>query len=198
MAFLSTKQKFIKRFFDVTLALSILPILIIPIFFFWIIAGIATNQNGFFTQTRVGQFGKPFNIYKIRSLKDKYHKDIFEMQKNETYFGSWLRKTKLDEIPQIFNVLLGNMSFVGPRPDILGYADKLAEDDRVILSIKPGITGPATLKYKNEDLILKNQKYPKNYNDTVIWPDKVRLNKMYVKNYTFKKDLMYLYQSIFG
>jgi len=197
VAFLSTKQKFIKRFFDVALALFILPILIIPIFFFWIIAGISTNQNGFFTQTRVGQFGKPFNIYKIRSLKGKYHKDIFEMQKNETYFGSWLRKTKFDEIPQIFNVLIGNMSFVGPRPDVLGYADKLVGDDRVILSLKPGITGPATLKYKYEDSILREQKDPKNYNDTVIWPDKVRLNKMYLKNYTFKKDLMYLYQSIF-
>ena len=121
-----------------------------------------------------------------------------EIKKNETFFGSWIRRTKLDELPQIINVINGTMSWVGPRPDILGYADRLTGEDRIILNIKPGITGPATIKYSNEDRILLEENNPSKYNDEVIWPDKVRINKEYVKNWSLWKDIGYLFASVLG
>jgi len=90
------------------------------------------------------------------------------------------------------------MSFVGPRPDVEGYADKLEGEDRLVLNIRPGITGPASLKYKNEEEILSKQSNPKEYNDTVIWPDKVRINKEYIKNWSLKKDIEYIIKTIVG
>lgn len=115
-----------------------------------------------------------------------------------TNMGRFLRKTKLDELPQLWNVLVGEMSFVGPRPDVQGYADQLKGEDRIILSVKPGITGPASLAYKNEEELLAQQNNPKAYNDTVIWPDKVRLNKIYVEHYNLKKDIYYIFKTVFG
>lgn len=194
---LTQKQKITKRGFDIVLSLLVLPIILIPLIFFWVLATLSTNQNGWFVQIRIGQHGKPFSFYKLRTLKGSNHKDINAIKAQETSVGRWLRKTKLDEIPQLFNVLKGDMSWVGPRPDIPGYADALQEEDKIILSIKPGITGPATIKYKDEDVLLLQQSNPLTYNDTVIWPDKVRINKEYVKNYSFKKDLGYLWQSFF-
>lgn len=114
-----------------------------------------------------------------------------------TRLGRFFRKTKLDELPQLIHVLLGQMSFVGPRPDVPGFADNLSGDDRIILSVRPGITGPATLKYRNEESILAGQDDPERYNDEVIFPDKVRLNKEYVENYSFRKDIKYIWQTIF-
>ena len=108
------------------------------------------------------------------------------------------RKYKIDELPQLINVLKGDMSFVGPRPDVPGYADKLEGEDRIILSIKPGITGPATLKYKNEEEILANVDDPVKYNNQVIWPDKVKINKEYIKNWSLKKDIEYILKTIKG
>ena len=109
-----------------------------------------------------------------------------------------MRKTKLDELPQLFNVLKGDMSWVGPRPDIPGYADRLEGDDRNILALKPGITGPATLKYKQEDRILLAQENPLHYNDTVIWPDKVQLNLKYLNDWSLSKDIGYIVRSFTG
>jgi len=195
---LSKKQAFIKRFFDVVLALFLLPFLLIPLFLLWLAATISTNKNGLFTQQRIGKAGAPFTFYKLRSLRGKDHADLFEMKQHVTPFGAWLRRSKLDELPQLFNVLKGDMSFVGPRPDIPGYADVLTGDDRIILMVRPGITGPATLKYKNEESLLVQQKDSKSYNDTVIWPDKVKINKQYVQNWSFAKDLVYLWKSVFG
>ena len=111
--------------------------------------------------------------------------------------GKTLRKYHLDELPQLLNVLIGDMSIVGPRPDVAGYADLLQGDDRIILSVRPGITGPATLKFKNEDVLLSQQPDPKKYNDTIIWPEKVRLNKEYVKNWSFLGDLNFIFKTIF-
>ena len=111
--------------------------------------------------------------------------------------GSIFRKYKLDELPQILNILSGNMSFVGPRPDVPGYADCLQGEDRIVLKLKPGITGPASIKYKNEEKILAAQINPQEYNDTIIWPDKVKINKTYYNNYTFSKDIKYILQTIF-
>ena len=195
---LSQKQKIVKRGFDLILTLAILPIVIFPLILLWLLSSFSTGRNGWFVQKRIGINGSLFSFYKLRTLKGKNHKDILEIKNSETPFGRWLRHTKLDEIPQIFNVFFGTMSWVGPRPDIPGYADKLMGEDRIILTIKPGITGPATIKYKNEDKLLLEQENPLEYNDNVIWPDKVKINKKYVSNWSLSKDIGYLWQSLFN
>jgi lipopolysaccharide/colanic/teichoic acid biosynthesis glycosyltransferase len=116
--------------------------------------------------------------------------------KRITKSGRFFRRYKIDELPQLINVLKGDMSFVGPRPDVPGYADKLEGEDRIILTIKPGITGPATLKYKNEEEILAKVEDPVKYNNEVIWPDKVKINKEYIKNWSLKKDIEYILKTI--
>jgi lipopolysaccharide/colanic/teichoic acid biosynthesis glycosyltransferase len=167
----------------------------------WLLATLDTRQNGFFMQARVGKDGKLFNVIKIRTMRS-----MEGIQTNVTCatdpritrLGSFLRQWKIDELPQLWNVLIGRMSFVGPRPDVPGFADKLTEEDRIILSIRPGITGPATLKYRDEEDLLARQTDPDCYNDEVIWPDKVRLNLEYVRQYSFWKDLGYIWQTIKG
>lgn len=114
-----------------------------------------------------------------------------------TKIGKILRDYKLDELPQLFNILKGEMSFVGPRPDVAGYADKLIGEDRLMLKVKPGITGPAQLKYCKEEEILSNVNDPIKYNDEILWPDKVKINVEYVKNWSFRQDLIYMFQTIF-
>ena len=153
------------------------------------ITAIDTQSNGFFTQVRIGQYGKSFLIYKLRTLHVKTNKTSF--------WGRMLRKTKLDEIPQILNLLKGEMTFVGPRPDVAGYADNLDEANQIILKLKPGITGLASLKYRNEEHILAQQPNPQHYNDEVIWPDKVRINKWYAQNRTLIMDLQILFYTLF-
>ncbi len=178
------------------ISLLALLLLIIPLILLLLISRLDIGLSGLFVQKRIGKGGKPFKMYKIRTLKgNKYH-SIAEILSHETRYGKWLRKTKLDELPQLFNVLKGDMSLVGPRPDLPGYADALKGEDRIILSVWPGITGPATLKYRGEDKLLRKQENPLQYNDEVIWPDKVKINKEYVRNWTFSKDLMYIYKSI--
>jgi lipopolysaccharide/colanic/teichoic acid biosynthesis glycosyltransferase len=153
------------------------------------ITAIDTQSNGFFTQVRIGQYGKPFLIYKLRTLHSKTNKTSF--------LGRMLRKTKLDELPQLLNLLKGEMTLVGPRPDVAGYADKLEGADRIILNLKPGITGLASLKYRNEEHILSQQPNPQHYNDEVIWPNKVRINKWYAQNRTLIMDLQILFYTLF-
>lgn len=162
-----------------------------------LIVRIETGLPGLFIQKRVGKNGNNFYMFKIRTLKENKNHTLEELTSQTTYFGKLLRRSKLDELPQLINVLKGDMSLVGPRPDIPGYADQLAGNDRIILSVRPGITGPATIKYKNEEEILLKQTNPQLYNDTVIWPDKVKINKDYVENWSFLKDLKYIYQSVF-
>ena len=135
-----------------------------------------------------------FKIYKIRTLKEEEHK-LGHLEKSATALGKYLRRTRMDELPQLFNVLVGDMSFVGPRPDIQGFADELQGEDRIILKVKPGITGEATLKYKDEERVLERQKDPDNYNRTIIWVDKVKINKNYVMNYSFYLDLKLIFKS---
>ena len=113
-----------------------------------------------------------------------------------TPLGAFLRKYKIDELPELWNVLIGDMSFVGPRPDVPGYADKLQGEDRRILELKPGITGPATLKYRNEEELLAMQSNPQTYNDEVIWPDKVRINLEYLRKRTFFGDIKIILQTL--
>ena len=112
-------------------------------------------------------------------------------------FGKWLRKTKLDEIVELVNVLKGEMSFVGPRPDVEGYADKLEGEDRKVLELRPGITGPASLKYINEEEILAKVDNPQQYNDEVIFPDKVKINLDYYHNRTFWGDIRIILKTVF-
>lgn len=195
---LTKGQHIQKRIFDVLLAILLLPFLLIPMLILWLLASISTGMNGWFSQTRIGRHGKPFKVYKLRSLKGRNHQSVTEMKAAETSFGRWLRKTKLDELPQLFNVLLGTMSWVGPRPDIPGYADRLEGEDRILLQLLPGVTGPATLKYKHEDQLLLQQQDPNVYNDTVIWPDKVAINKRYLEDWSLNKDVRYLWRSVVG
>ena len=141
-----------------------------------------------FKQIRIGKNGVPFTIYKLRTIP--------EGATMPNAWGAFLRKSKLDELPQLLNVLKGEMTLVGPRPDVPGYADLLQGDDRIILTLKPGITGLASLKYRNEEQLLAQQPHPKQYNDEVIWPDKVRINKWYASNRTFLIDLQIIFYTL--
>ncbi|OIQ23512.1 sugar transferase [Lacinutrix sp. MedPE-SW] len=197
---LSDTQKIIKRTFDFTLAVSILLFIWWFILLLAIISSIDTKKSGIFIQERIGYKGLPFKIYKIRTMKSSNEIELSNIttknDKRITKIGRKIRHYKLDELPQIINVIIGNMSFVGPRPDFKGYADNLKGDDRILLTVKPGITGPASIYFKNEEDLLENQSNPVNYNDNVIWPKKVELNKDYIKNYSFINDITYIYKTI--
>ncbi|MCH5240177.1 MAG: sugar transferase [Muribaculaceae bacterium] len=157
----------------------------------------------FFRQKRIGQYGVPFYIIKFTTMVS----DAFNEEKGNyitiandprfTTLGLFLNRYKLNELPQLWNVLKGQMSFVGPRPDVEGYADRLTGDDRKILSLKPGLTGPATLKYRNEEELLAQQADPLTYNNEVIWPDKVKINLKYLEEQSLLTDLKYIFRTIF-
>jgi len=115
-----------------------------------------------------------------------------------TKIGVFFRRMKIDELPQLWNVLIGEMSFVGPRPDVPGYADKLKGKDKKILSVRPGITGPAQLYYKNEEEVLKKLKDPIKHNNEIIWPDKVKINLLYIENCSFFTDVYYIWKTLVG
>lgn len=153
-----------------------------------------------FTQQRVGKDGKLFTMYKFRSMTVGHGGSSVSVagETRITPLGAKLRKYKLDELPELWNVLIGDMSFVGPRPDVPGYADKLIGSNRAVLKLKPGITGPASLKYRNEEEILAKQSDPIKYNDEVIYPDKVRININYMKHWSFLLDLKIIIYTIFG
>lgn len=153
-----------------------------------------------FKQQRVGQYGKLFIMYKFRTMTVGHSGSSVSVagENRITPFGAKLRKYKLDELPELWNVLIGDMSFVGPRPDVPGYADKLAGEDRKILLLKPGITGPASIKYRNEEELLAQQADPIKYNDEVIFPDKVRINLYYLEHWSFLTDLKLIVYTIIG
>ena len=154
----------------------------------------------FFVQQRVGKGGKLFPCHKFRSMSVNHNGSSVSVagESRITPLGAILRKYKLDELPELWDVLIGNMSFVGPRPDVPGYADKLQGTDRIILSLRPGITGPATLKYRNEEVLLATVENPQQYNDEVIYPDKVRLNRYYAEHYSFLKDIQMIVCTVLG
>ena len=167
-----------------------------------------------FTQKRVGKNGKLFTCHKFRTMTVKHHGSTVSVAGDAriTPFGAILRHYKLDELPGLWDVLIGNMSFVGPRPDVPGYADKLLGDDRDVLKLRPGITGPATLKYRLEDEMISDyvakrqsegdkrpmQEIATEYNDKVIYPDKVRINCYYYRNYSFWKDIEMIFATVLG
>jgi lipopolysaccharide/colanic/teichoic acid biosynthesis glycosyltransferase len=152
----------------------------------------------FFLQKRVGKDGRLFTIIKFRTMMVNDGKNTVTAVNDLriTRLGGFLRKWKLDELPELINIVLGEMSFVGPRPDVPGYADKLTGNDRKILSLRPGITGPASLKYYNEEEILAGVENPKEYNDRVIFPDKVRINLKYLERCSLPEDLKIIYYTI--
>ena len=181
----------------------------------------------FFCQKRVGKDGKLFTCHKFRTMMVKHSGSSVSVAGDNriTPFGAKLRHYKIDELPELWDVLIGNMSFVGPRPDVPGYADKLVGEDRDVLKLRPGITGPATLKYRVEDEMIaefveqikagKNEQVAKFdylpdftsmsdqeiavwYNDNIIYPDKVRLNCYYYRNYSFVKDIQMIFATVLG
>ena len=198
---LSVRQRVVKRGFDIFFSFFGLILSSWIIFLAWIVATLDTKSNGFFIQKRVGKDAKLFSLFKIKTMRkiEGLESSVTTAHDQRiTKSGAFFRRTKIDELPQLLNVLFGDMSFVGPRPDVEGYADKLEGEDRVILSVRPGITGVATLKYRDEERILAEVDNPKEYNDTVIWKDKVALNKEYIQNYSFFKDIEYLIETVKG
>lgn len=159
---------------------------LLPILILIIISTIDTRKYGVFKQKRVGENGSFFVIFKIRTINE--NQKISRLAK-------FLRRTKIDEIPQLFNILFGDMSFVGPRPDLIGFADRLKGEDKIILTIKPGLTGPSSIKYFDEEKILKETENKEKI-ITTFWKDKIKINKDYILNYSFCKDIYYLLKTI--
>ena len=153
-----------------------------------------------FTQKRVGRHGKLFTMHKFRSMTVSHSGSSVSVagEARITPLGAKLRKYKLDELPELWDVLIGNMSFVGPRPDVPGYADQLKGDDCRVLELRPGITGPASLKYRDEEELLAKVENPIEYNDTVIYPDKVSINLYYLDHYSFIKDIQMILCTVLG
>lgn len=153
-----------------------------------------------FKQKRVGRNGKLFTMYKFRSMTVNHGGSSVSVagESRITPLGAKLRHYKLDELPELWNVLIGDMSFVGPRPDVPGYADQLKGKDREVLKLRPGITGPASLKYRDEEDLLAKQEDPQKYNDEVIFPDKVRINLYYLHHYSFVKDIQMIFCTVLG
>ena len=212
----------LKRLFDITASffglLFLWPVLLVTAI---LIKIKMPGGPAFFVQKRVGKGGKLFDCHKFRTMTVKHNGSTVSVAGDSriTPFGAILRHYKLDELPGLWDVLIGNMSFVGPRADVPGYADKLTGDDRDVLKLRPGITGPATLKYRLEDEMLadvrrlmteggclpqeqidkmSDQELAVWYNDNVIYPDKVRLNCYYYRQYSFIKDIQMILCTVLG
>lgn len=177
----------VKRLFDLIFSIIVLILLGWIIVLGFAFASIDTQSNGFFFQKRVGQNGKIFTILKLKTLQS---------DDSISHLGRFLRNSKIDELPQLWNILIGDMSFVGPRPDIPGYYDQLQGDARKILELKPGLTCEASIKYADEEALLNLQENPLYYNDTVIFPDKVRMNLEYYYTRSFVGDLKIIWRTI--
>jgi lipopolysaccharide/colanic/teichoic acid biosynthesis glycosyltransferase len=201
MAGLTRSQRIAKRILDLALAVGALTltwwILVIAI----VAATIDTGQPGLFVQRRVGREGRLFPILKVRTMRAGSGRDTSVTTADDprvTRLGRLLRRTKIDELPQLFNVLAGHMSFVGPRPDVPGFADRMDGPDRIILSVRPGITGPASLQFRNEEALLAAQEDPERFNREVLFPEKLRLNRAYVENYRVADDVVCLVRTVLG
>jgi lipopolysaccharide/colanic/teichoic acid biosynthesis glycosyltransferase len=193
--------QFGKRIFDLTIAILGLIILAVPMALIAILIGITSGSPILFTQERVGKGGLIFSVKKFRTMSVRWVEDssiTVAGDSRVTAIGSYLRRWKLDELPQLWNVLVGEMSLVGPRPDVPGYADKLQGDDRKLLLLRPGITGPASLVYRNEEEILAKVSDPVQYNNEIIYPDKVRINLEYMEKCSLVQDLKYILETIGG
>lgn len=190
-----------KYLFDRIMALIGLVVLSPVLFVVWILIRIKMPDGpAVFTQKRVGKGGRLFTMYKFRSMSAHHSGSTVSVagESRITPLGAKLRRYKLDELPELWNVLIGDMSFVGPRPDVPGYADKLEGDDRRVLQLRPGITGPASLKYRDEEVLLAAQDNPQEFNDKVIYPDKVRINLYYLDHYSFVADIKMIIATVLG
>lgn len=190
-----------KYIFDRVMALVGLCLLWPVLFVVWVLIHIKMPGGpAIFKQKRVGKNGRLFTMYKFRSMTVSHGGSSVSVagESRITPLGAKLRKYKLDELPELWNVLIGDMSFVGPRPDVPGYADMLEGNDRLILNLRPGITGPASLKYRNEEEILAQVDDPQRYNDEVIYPDKVRINLDYYYHHSLLGDIKLIIQTICG
>jgi len=196
---LSDTNALAKRLIDLSLAI------ILSILLFWVIAILAiiaridTGRSGIFTQTRIGLFGDPFTLYKLRSMREVEGMDSTVTTDNDpriTAFGRVMRKLKLDELPQLLNVLNGTMSFVGPRPDVASTYDSLSNEELVVLTVRPGITGPASIFFRDEEVKLANVEDPEQYNREVVFPEKLRLNRDYIENYSILSDFKLMRQTL--
>lgn len=197
---LNQRQFILKRIFDFVLALLGLILFGGIILVAWVLATIDTRSHGFFVQQRVGRNGRLFRVVKIKTMQPDNITTTTVTKSGDpriTKLGAFFRKVKIDELPQLWNVLIGDMSFVGPRPDVSGFADQLQGKDRAVLSLRPGITGPATIKYRREEELLTEVDDPETYNREVIWPDKVRINLEYIRTWSLARDVSYILQTIF-
>ena len=190
----------VKRIFDISSSFIGI-VLLLPIFLLVALAiKIGSDGPVLFKQKRVGRYAKTFLMIKFRTMfvqQDSTSTVSVKGDKRITKVGVFLRKTKLDELPELWNVLIGQMSLVGPRPDVPGFADVLEGEDRKILELRPGITGPASLKYANEEQLLAEVDNPEKYNMDVIFPEKVRINLEYYYNQNFLLDLKIIFATIF-
>jgi len=190
---MSFLDRFLKRSLDLVISVPSLVLLAPLIVVAWMLAARDTGASGLFRQQRVGRGGKPFTICKIRTMRVNDGPSVTTgSDARITPLGRKLRKYKIDELPQLWNIVTGDMSLVGPRPDVPGYADRLTGEARGLLALRPGITGPATLKYRNEEDMLAGVEDAVKFNDEVIWPDKVRINLAYMNSYSVLRDIRYL------
>jgi lipopolysaccharide/colanic/teichoic acid biosynthesis glycosyltransferase len=181
-----------KKIFDTFFALIGIVVLGTVVVLFFLAIYATTGKSGLFSQIRIGQYGRKFTIFKLRTM------ECLDGEMRVTKLGRFLRKYKIDELPQLYNVLIGDMSFVGPRPDLPGYYDALQGTDRELLKLKPGLTGPASLKYSREEELLANVDNPVYYNDNILFPDKVRINLNYQKHRTFWLDISLIFYTVIG
>lgn len=188
----------LKRIFDILIALFGLLLLSPVLIIIAIIINFRMSRPVLYRQERVGKRGELFTIYKFRTMIPDHKEDVILIKKESriTSLGAFLRKYKLDELPELWNVLIGDMSLVGPRPDMPEYMKKLVGDEKKILELRPGITSPATLKYAREEEILSSVTDPEMYKEKVLWPDKVNMNLDYYQNRNFSGDLLLIFKTI--
>ena len=191
-----------KRLFDITASFFGILILSPLLIFIGLWVGLSSKGGVFYKQIRVGKNNKDFKLYKFRSMRVNSDKQglltVGSKDSRITKAGYFIRKYKIDELPQLFNVLKGDMSFVGPRPEVRRYVDLYSEEQMKVLSVRPGITDPASIKYRNENDILSSQSNPEQYYIQHIMPDKLKINIDYINTRTFVKDIKIIFQTIFG
>ncbi|MEE0926265.1 MAG: sugar transferase [Bacteroidales bacterium] len=191
-----------KRLFDVVCSFFGLLVLS-PLFVFlslWV--GLGSKGGVFYKQKRVGRFNKDFTLYKFRSMRVGADKKglltIGGKDSRVTKAGFFIRKYKLDELPQLFNVLKGDMSFVGPRPEVRKYVDMYTERQLKVLDVRPGITDLASIKYRNENDLLATADNPEQYYIDFVMQDKLALNLQYIETRSFFGDIKLIFRTIFG
>lgn len=191
-----------KRLFDITASFFGIIILSPLLIFIGLWIGLSSKGGVFYKQIRVGKNNKDFKLYKFRSMRVNSDKQglltVGSKDSRITKAGYFIRKYKIDELPQLFNVLKGDMSFVGPRPEVRRYVDLYSKEQMKVLSVRPGITDPASIKYRNENDILSSASNPEEYYIQHIMPDKLKINIDYINTQTFIKDIKIIFQTIFG